>query len=230
MIGPILGGVPKIRYTSDATNVVFDGNSLVFGQGSSGGQSMPAQLAALAPIGGRLSITNLGISGQNLGQMRSNASDVDGAWVDGKRNVLLVWEGTNALNYGGTVNNAYNDTAAYCAERLALHPWLIVLLTTIPRQNQGATQADTDAYNAKLTDYNTRIKSGYKAMGAKAVIDVRQEGSPFAFANYLPATFDAPGVGSLWASEGAMRVHLNNAGYGVVAQMVADGLKRLPAR
>jgi lysophospholipase L1-like esterase len=231
MMGPILGGLARMRFSSAGSNVVVDGNSLVYGQGSTGGNNMPAQLAAMSPLSGNVAVTNLGISGQNLSQMRTNCADVDAAYVAGKQNVLVVWEGTNSLNYGGSVAQAYSDTSLYCAERLALNPWIIVLMTTLPRYNQGATQSATDDYNAKLASYNAQILAGYKSMRAKAIVDVRQTGSPFAFSDYQFATFDQPATSGLWAAgETLQRIHLSNAGYGVIAQMVANVLKRLPRR
>jgi lysophospholipase L1-like esterase len=234
MIGPVLGGLPRLRYTSDKVNVVFDGNSLVRGDGSTNGQNLVTQVSALAPLNGQLVVPNLGIDGQTIAQMRSGSSDVEASWVPGKTNVLVVWEGTNSINYGASSDDgtgAFNDMAAYCADRLALHPWKLVMMTTLPRYNLGATQAQVDTFNAKLVKYSSLLLANYKSIGAVAIVDVRQAGSPWIFPDYTLSTFESATALPYWANEGAGKhIHLNNAGYGVVARMVADVLKRLTAR
>lgn len=230
MMGPILGGVPRLRFDPATLNIVCDGNSLIRGDGSTLGQNVCVQLAALAPLNGQINVTNLGIDGQSTAQMRTNSTDVDGAYVDGKTNVLILWEGTNSINFSATPQGAFNDLKSYCTDRLAKKPWKIIVMTTLPRRNQGATQAQTDDYNAKLAEYNNLLLTGFASMGARAVIDVRKAGSPFAFADYSLTSFQDASVTPYWASEGAKNIHLNNAGYGLIAGYMAEALQRLPAR
>lgn len=227
MGGPIMGGRSGLTFSSDKVNIVFDGNSLVFGDGSTGGQTLTVQLAAMSPINGQISITNLGVNGQTTSQMRSAATDVNGAWVEGKTNILVVWEGTNHMNFGASALTAYNETVNYIADRLALNPWKIVLMTTLPRRNQGATQDQTDTYNAKMDDYNARLLANYKTIGAVGIVDVRKSGSPFLLPDYLTTTFQSSSLAPYWASEGPKNIHLNNAGYGLVAGYVAQELRKI---
>lgn len=213
------------------TNVVWHGNSLVAGNGASGGQTLPVQVAARAPMAGSGAATsNFGVNGQNLDGMLSTApGTVDAAWVSGKTNVLIMWEVTNSVF--GTLKTASQTQTLitnYVAARKAAHPWSVLYLTTIPRCAGGnvTDQTSRDNLNGIMTTVDAYVRANYKSMGIDAVCDVRQAGSPFAFTDYLPATFDA--IQSLWSEGSGAQIHLNNAGYGVVAGYVASALRRLP--
>lgn len=172
---------------------------------------------------------NLGISGQTTQSMINNATDVENAYVDGEKNILVLWEGTNSIcNAGDTAAQAIQAMTTYIAARRASKQWaFILLLTCLPRQR--STQADTLAKNAALDSYNATVLSSYKDMGATHVVDVRQVGSPFNMPDYNLQTFeDMAASTGLWAAnEVGAHVHLD-AGYGVIAQMVAAELRRLP--
>lgn len=148
MTGPILGGLPRIKFDS-GLNVVVDGNSLVAGQG--GGEDISKVLAKSQPLAtytaltpnatalgtspntGRTNkwqtdkgiiVTNFGINGQTWRQMNGldgySAADVDAAFVSSKTNVLVVWEGTNSItNMGRTPAQAIQDATDYIAARQA---------------------------------------------------------------------------------------------------------------
>lgn len=70
------------------------------------------------------------------------------------------------------------------------------------------------------------LRANYRALGIDALVDVRQLGSSFQLPDYTDASFAAL---PHWY-EGSFRVHLNDAGYAVVAQMVAPVMRRLPLR
>jgi hypothetical protein len=230
---PTLNSVGRVRHAG-GSNTVWDGNSLFAGVGaSSGANRVPEKTGSLAPLAGTGStVVNLGVSGQTWRQMdgldSGNAADVDAAWVAGKTNILIVWETTNAVfNAGRTGIQAAQDEAQYIADRKAVHPWKVVALTTIPRQNADA-QATLDAKNAELVAADNYMRRNYRSMGIDVLVDLRAPGSPFAFANYLPTTWDAQA--GLWNEASGGRVHLSDAGYLIVAQMVASGLRRIPIR
>lgn len=229
MIGPIMGGVTRLKYSASSVNVVFDGNSLTAGVG---GGPYTSYVASMAPLNGVVTVTNCGINGQTTAAMMS-ASDVDGAWAAGKTNILVAWEGTNSIAGGGsTAQQAATDMASYIAARQGAHPWTVLLLTCLPRQS-GAGQQQTTDLNAALDAYNAILRSTYRTMGARMLVDIRASGSPFNLADYQMATFEAAAsaANTLWAAgETGQHIHLSNAGYFQVAQMVADALKRLPAR
>jgi hypothetical protein len=215
-----------------AVNVVWDGNSLVYGVGSTAGNTLPEQAAALAPMAGAgAAWSNVGVSGQTWVDMQS-ATDVDALWVNGKANVLLTWEGTNSIiNSGRTPMQALGDAAAYTTARRAAHPWIIATLTTLPRQ-AGTTitdQASRDARNADLVSYNSLLMASPQAYGFDVVVDVRPSGGPFAFTGYADGDFAA--ADAYWRGAEVLtnaRIHLANTGYALIAGYVAAALRRLP--
>ena len=218
----------RLRWDS-SVNVVWDGNSLVYGVGATGGQTLPVQVAALAPMAGSgATVTNCGISGQRWSAMTGGATDVDGAWQAGKTNVLICWETTNsACNSPGlSAAQIIADITAYIAARRAVHPWVIVGLTTIPRETSGlmTSQSERERLNGIMSDVDAAMKAGQ--LDFDAVVDVRQAGSVFAFGGYTTADFDASGW--IWAELSPNRVHLLNAGYAHIADYVATTLQLLP--
>lgn len=221
-MGPILGGVPIIRYSAAGSNIVFDGNSLVEATHVPAGKGIVPQLMPLPPLNSQVSITNIGKNGQTINDMRARGSAyADASYVAGKKNILIAWEATNSIcNTGFTGAVAGAQMEAYCAERLAAHPdWVIVLMTTIPRFATGAYAVPTG--NAELNSYDAYIKENFKRMGAKKIIDVRASGI---------FTYTGPTVSAEMAPYMLEEIHYNAAGGALLAQYVADGIKRLPAR
>lgn len=245
MIGPILGGMARLKFDA-SVNIVCDGNSLTAGVG---GYPWPNGLKTRTGFT-TCTITGLGVSGQTTRQMNGldgqPSSDVDGAFVAGKTNVLVAWEGTNSIcNVNRTAAQAAQDMADYIAARQAYvaanrpgeRPWIVLIGTCLPRQT-ALGQAQTTAQNADpllgLDAYNALLRANYRSMGAKGLFDVRQAGSPFNIADYNYATFEALATSSgLWSTTDAANdhIHLRGAGYDVlIDQFIAPALKRLPAR
>lgn len=232
-----LGGSQWLKF-GPSVNIVADGNSLMYGQGASylNGlrQNAIYQAANLSPLAGSgTTIADVGISGQTWAAMTSAASDVDNAWVDGKTNILLLWETTNSIcsQYSNkTPAQCLAAISGYVSARRAVHPWIIACLTTIPREYGFAVndQATRDAKNADMMAVDAAIKVSPESYGLDRVIDTRRTGSPFAFSQFTQADFDA--AGSVWQEARDLRVHLNNSGYAIIAAMIADDLKRFPKR
>lgn len=264
MMHPALAGSPRIKFNS-TLNVVCDGNSLFAGQGGGQNiprvlaKTAPFS-ATTHPISQSydatqlvnttnyvkwqtdksVTVLNIAISGQTWRKMNGldgySAADVDGAWVAGKTNVLILWEGTNSISSGRTAAQAIQDATDYITARQAAvnaaYPgkrWIILVGTCLPRQNSGTDQTLVDTLNATIDSYNALLRAQYKTMGAHGLFDVRQEGSPFNW--YMPdgvtpdyriATFEAncTGTSSLWQgtdfgwpSEAGAHTHLNSNGY-----------------
>lgn len=228
---------PRLKRTGPL-NVVYDGNSLFWGEGSTGGRTVAAQaLPLLQARFADVAAVNLGVSGQTWRQMDGldggSTADVDSAFLIGRTNVLVAWETTNAVIVGRSGAQAAADCATYLANRLALHPdWRIVLLTTLPRQAglgwTGSDQGQVDSYNAQIEAADALMRANYRAWGARACVDVRCAGSPFRFADYAVQRFAADP--QLWNEAAGGRVHLTNAGYAVIAGLVARAILALPAR
>lgn len=228
MRGPILGARPTVRWGGPTANIVFDGNSLVAGNvmASPSTQNIAAQLTPMAPLNGAVTVTNIGVGGQTIANMRSRGAQyADGHYVVGKKNVLIVWEGTNSICNTTMTGQAAGDAmAAYCADRLAAHPdWIIVLMTTIPRFDVSSGTWSVAQANAELLKYDAYLKANWRAMGAKKVVDVRAAG----LFVYPPGATSMPSAMSPYMLE---NIHYNPAGGAILAGYVADALKRLPAR
>ena len=223
-----VGAVLGTRWTS-AVNLAFDGNSLLNDDGR--GQ-LQTQILDLAPAVGTGVVTaNVSIAGQTTRQMNgldgSSATDADAMFVSGKVNILVLWEGTNSVVLAGrTPTQAATDLADYITARKAAHAWdKIVVLTTIPREGDAASQGVRDTNNANLASYNAYLIANRVALGIDAICDVRQSGSPFNLATYTPTDFT--GVGAVWQESTPNRVHLNGEGQYIIAGYLSATLSGL---
>jgi hypothetical protein len=164
---PILGGYPRLRFDSTVA-MTFDGNSIVRGAGAPAGFDFPTLLGQLSPFDTVDSITNLGVDGRTTQGMIDAGATCDAAYVSGKTNVLVAWEGVNSINNAGrSAAQAVDDMAAYVAARLAVHPWKVVLVTCLPAPAlSGGTNTALDAYNVLLL-------ANWRSMGAAHIVDVR---------------------------------------------------------
>lgn len=239
MMGPIMGGVARLKYSAAKTYVRFEGNSLTAGAGTTGGvpSYYPSQVQVLPPINNQFTVENKGSSGQTTGQMIAEGGSgyqcdqmVAQKTGQGFTCVVVFWEGTNSISQSSTGpvdgTTAADLTRQWIQGRIAANPGVkIVVLTTLPRQGGYWGDPLTNQY---LDDYNRILKANYRAWGAKALVDVRAPGSPFAFAGYTNADFTASSVAPYWSA--GDRIHLNDAGYVLIARWVAAALNRLTAR
>lgn len=217
-MGPIFNTPYSAQFRDDNIHVTFDGNSLVDPNYS----TLCTSLQGLQPINGRITISNYGLSGQTTQNMSNSAADVDNSFVVGKTNYLLIWEITNSIfNSGKTGLAACADMVTYISGRLALHPWLPVLLTCIPRgSNLGSTWTAVTG-ETELEAANTYIRANYLAMGCVAYVEARRTGGPFDFTDSTnAANFPA----SLWSD----MTHPNSAGKAIIAQYISDVLRYQP--
>jgi hypothetical protein len=182
-----------------------------------------------------------GISGQTWRKMNGLDSglttDVDGGYVAGAFNILKAWEGTNAMYYGRTWQQAVQDAADYIAARKSIHPWnKTVIGTCLPRMDLVNGQIDQnwiDSMNAAIDAYNAYVLAHYRDMGFDAVFDVRQAGSPFNLPNYLAQTFQdsAAATNSIWSNDASGHVHPSNYGNDyIVRQCMMPVIRRLTRR
>lgn len=225
-MGPLLGSRPMVRYDPAKTNIVFAGNSIVVGDGvtTRPADTWPVRLAAAAPINNALSIANLGHDGWSISAL-DGAGDTSPLFVAGKTNLLLFYEGTNTLKDGTSASVAISRLQTYINNRLAEHPWKIVLVSTIPFI-EGATDAQSQANNTQVDLFNATMKATHKQMGAVAYIDVRT-GAPWGnMPDYSHASFVA-NCSSLFVAD---FTHPNTAGTQLLADLMAPQLRRIPLR
>jgi hypothetical protein len=277
--GPILGGAARLKFDS-SLNIVFDGNSLFNGQGGQdvpriavktypiSAATHPVTESYDSPVTASgtnwqtrtsdrgVPVRKTAISGQTWRQMNGigssgeTAADVDGAFVSGKTNVLIAWEGTNSMwpSLGNrTAAQAVQDATDYIAARQAAvaasypgQKWIVLIGTCLPRESP-TSEAATDSFNRNSVEpYNTTLRNTYRSMGARGLFDVQQAGSAFKLPDYSYASFEASAANTgYWAAttaEGGQdsvngRTHLSTNGYAyLVTNIIMPALMRLPRR
>lgn len=239
MIGPILGGVSRLKITNATARIACEGNSLTIGDGVpfGSGQDYVTVLQGLSAVNNQFTIRNDGSSGQTTAQMITTAQGTfyDNIYTAGKANIVILWEGTNSIGraapYGGLTGvQAAAEMQTLVSTILSHHSdYIIIILTALPQMN---STYGTGVVMQYLDDYNALVKANYKSWGAKAVCDVRQVGYPWAALNATnystPAFEDVAGAGPYWKAGETTHLHLNNLGYAKIAEMVNATLLKLP--
>lgn len=230
MIGPILGGrVARLKFDPSTLAVTFDGNSHVSIIRESG------QFPTLPANMGSVPINNIGIGGETWRRLNGldggSAADVDAAYVEGKTNVLIAWEGTNTLrDLTRSAAQSWQDCIDYCNARQAYvannrpgqRPWIILLGTCLPlgaNYQYGPPGPRNDSIDA----YNVLMRQNYRQV-AKGLFDVREVGSIF------EGELGKAAITSGQYAQGDS-LHSSYAGYiSVCTNQIVPALKRLPAR
>jgi len=196
-LAPVAGG----------KQVIFDGNSLTVGYVAFPGMTD----AALPQIPSLWRGYNFGASGQTIEQMAADAAtQIDPLYnAAASKNVLVAWEGTNALQTLQNPTTVYNDTVSYCQARRAAG-WQVVIATILPRTAAG-TYAN---FEADRQTVNTNIRTNYAAF-ADALADVGND-----------ATIGVTGASNnvTYYSD---KTHLTTAGYAIVATYMKNAVNAL---
>jgi len=187
--------------------VFFDGNSLTVGSGSTGGFDYPNRV--MARIGGGWWWRNVAVSGTRTPDLDGRApTAIDARWDAGSApHVVVIWEITNDLKLGASRAAAYQNIVTYCRRRKAAG-WKVIVLTVLPRTQVGlpATfEADRQAINAELRQHWRDYADALVDVGANPTLG--PDGSQANLTYY-------------WDG-----IHLTDAGYAVVAGMVAPALE-----
>jgi lysophospholipase L1-like esterase len=186
--------------------VCYVGNSLTAGTKSTNGGSYPAQLSDALPSTvvnynvGRPSITTTEM-------IAEGATRVD-AFYDAalSENVVVAWEVRNDIVVGGkTAAQAYANYVTYCQARQAAG-WSVVAVTVLPSASLG------DADRASV---NASIRANW-ATFADALADIAADSRIGDNGDNADATY-----------YNADLIHMTNAGYGVVAEIVEPEITAL---
>jgi len=143
------------------------------------------------------SVLNYAVGGQNTTQMASDVtSQIDVLYKIGRKNYLVAWEVGNDILTGGKAYDAYVRFAAYCNARRAIG-WTVIAITCPPRigVNDDTLQL---ANNYLLSNYTTFCDK---------IVDTRSDSRL--------ATITS----TYWSTDS---VHLNTAGYTVIANLVKN--------
>ncbi len=208
--GSSTGAVPHAPpFVEPIGNIVFDGDSLT--AGSTATDPYPSQVMRGFRTG--VECVNLGIGGQRLQEMLSNAP----AKVDPLhrsylgQNVVVIWGGTNDMRHWAHPPEAvYSRLREYCLQRRAAG-YAVVVLTMLPRTD-GAYPPNLEA---DRQTFNRLIRATWPGF-ADALVDMGTDPLVGLQGCELDARLFSPD-----------RVHLNNTGLSVVAGRVGQVLRVL---
>lgn len=151
-------GPARSAVFDETYNIVVDANSLFARWVAPGIQDVAGFKQLIQSTGA--SVSNCAIPGQTWADMTRNATDVQGLWRDGKKNILVTGETTNSIFVeGATVAKTVADAKAYIAARRASQKWdYIVLCGTIPRGDKATPQENVEM-NKRLIDADNQLKA-----------------------------------------------------------------------
>lgn len=202
------GGIGYLDSRAPSRNIVFDGNSLTFGTNASARYNYPEQTYRLLGVPWNYS-GNFGVGGQTTPEMSSDASSqIDTLIKSGHTNVLVAWEITNDLFWGSNHTTPASPATAianfksYCSARRAAG-WKVIAVTVLPRSNGDA---NFESYRATC---NAELLNGANiGVNWDVVADIASDPVLGPAANTANTAIYPDGV------------HLNDAGYGIVAGIV----------
>jgi lysophospholipase L1-like esterase len=188
-------------------NIVFDGDSISAGVGASSGQHPDTQF--VRALGRPVRLWNSAAGGRPVSDcLRQFAANVGPHIAPGARfNLIVFHAGDNDIAQGRDAAVTYNAFTGYVAA--AHRPgWKVVVSTELPRPGfPPAREAELDAYNRRLLANRA---------GADAVVDLSAD---------LGLTDPQDRVASGWYAPD--RVHLNDAGYGVMTRRLVTAARPL---
>jgi lysophospholipase L1-like esterase len=201
-------------------HVVCDGNSLTSGSGAVGDNSYPAQLRALYGGDENVKITHFGVSGQSTRAMITDGvAQVDAVYnAERPFNILLGWEVLNdwkdyTVSEGKTPREASDLTITnywtYLDARRSAG-FRTVAFTVLP-----CTSYALGANETERSYVNAAIRAGWSAH-ASALVDVAAD-----------SRIGDDGDDTNLTYYNADGIHLNNAGYAVVAELAKAAVDSL---
>ena len=189
--------------------IVFDGDSLTIGTMAT--DPYPSQL--MRGWGSPVRWWNLGVGGQGVADMAADAAtQVDGKYDPRRgRNAVVLWGGTNDMAlWLRSPEQVLAITKQYCGERRA-KGFAVLVMTCLPRSGR----INPDDFEGRRQDLNALLRERWREF-ADGLVDVAVDPRLGDAGDELDRRyFDAD------------RVHLNNVGLGVIAQMVAPALAGL---
>lgn len=185
--------------------LVCDGDSLCYGTGSTGGQSFPVQAAALL---GRTAV-NVGIPGKNITSVRDETSTLVYGGV--QNDVAVFFVGTDDMGSG--IDAAVLWPILLTAiQRYIAAGYSKLVVCTLPDSQTPTNPTD---YETQRQTFNTYIRSNAAATGY-VVADLAAD-------SRIGDVGDANNTNYFDAD----KVHMNNAGYAIVAEIVVDAINNI---
>ncbi|MEE4276324.1 MAG: hypothetical protein V2J16_10720 [Thermoleophilia bacterium] len=184
--------------------LVWDGGSIIGGAGSTAGMDVARQTMRLIP---RACRSRESVSGNALikDMVAEAEAEVD-TWFDSRADVdaCIAMPGSADLRAGRTPAGVYRDVVTYCRARRA-KGFSVVVVTLLPRTTPAAFEQLRQRYNRLLRENWVSFCDG--------LADVAADGRIGDCGDNLDRTY--------YRKDG---VHLTDAGYGVMASVVAPVL------
>ncbi len=225
---------PRAPITSSAMNIMAHGNSLTQGVGAGASSNAKRWTDVAQGILG-IGVSNQGVGGQSIQGMKTTATSViDPNLVAGKLNVLVAWEFTNEVSGNGRdAVAAHNQWASYCNARRAAataagKKLYIITVGLIPA-GAGATPTITNERMAAMIAADGLLRKNYRTYSDQFVDLAAFEPwkSLYAGGDWSTSAFDAASVYHRSDGTADDRVHLGDAGYALVGQIIAQAIKRV---
>lgn len=192
--------------------VLFVGNSLTYGTtASSGGGTMtgtvyPAVAMTTLTASGFVGL-NFGTSGKTGTQFLSEGFYYDGLGGPVRNSVLVYWEITNDLANGASAATTYANVVSFCRSRRGAG-FKVIVLTCLPRSTSPTFETNRLAVNANIVANWQTFADGLCDVGANATIGAAGSQNNTTYYN-------------------ADKTHLTDAGYALVAGLVANSVNAL---
>lgn len=179
-------------------SILTDGDSRTFGYQSTGGQTYPAQLAAI--LGGSPMILNSGWSGITVQTISDNVARKYSEWNEFTGKVYVLWAGTNDLTtLGASAATVFSNLQSVYAAAKARGMHVV-----------GCTEVGSST--GDKAGLNTLLKGAYSGgtLNADVLVDLAAD-----------SRLQDPTNTTYFADN----LHPTNAGYGVIASLFAPALQ-----
>lgn len=187
----------KSKYQSASNRIIADGDSLTYGTGSTGGLTFPAQLATLL---GRTAV-NVAVPGKTMTSIRDETTTLPYGGL--ANDIMVLYVGTSDLGSGAAATTI-GPILITAAQRYVAAGFQLVICTLADSQaatNPVDYETQRQAFNGYITSNATSIGYLVADLAADSRIGVVGDANNTTY-------FDAD------------KVHMNNTGYGVVAEII----------
>ena len=191
------------------TSILFDGNSWVYGTGSTGGLTFPSQTISLLNANSKSStLINYGVGGQTITQMQSDAvTQIDPNHTTSKIMVGLEVVNEWGINTSESISTIYNMYKQYFLDRKSAGFQYVIAVTPTPQGYYSRSNWETDR-----TWLINQMKSEFPSLG----ILISDSGSDSRLSDYNNTTY--------YASD---KIHKTNTGQAVEAEILYNLINTL---
>lgn len=200
-----------LTITQELPQIVFEGDSMTSGVGSTGGQTYPQQTIDLLGGSSEWYGLNQGTPSETVQAMSANAaSTIDNLYDDSlDYNILSFWGGTNDIFFGADAATTYSRIVSYAQGRQSAG-FEVIVSTILPRSGGGTP----GTFEADRQLVNTNIRDNWETF-ADALSDIASDSRIGDAGDETDGTYYSDNI------------HLTNAGYAIIAEYVEEQVDAL---